>query len=434
MVRCRRTPRTSRTMIGAVILLTLATQLFGIHPAAAQSSGVELSFVGPEQPSAMEPVIAAFEAANPTIKVTYESVPFDQLNDILQTRLGSGDATPDVYTADQPRIPALVSRGFLLDITADVGDISKTVLPSSVEASTVDGKLYALPVSTSTQLLYYNTDLLAKAGLTPPSMDPKKRATWEQIAKDAKTAQGAGAKWGFMFDQVSRVYQILPLPESLDGGNGVTGDDALIPAITNDAWIKAAGFYGQLFADGLAPRGVAPEQTPDLFANGEVAYFVGGPWWMPKFAGTSGLKFGVAAHPYFEGGKPVTPTGAWSWGINPKTTHKEEALKFIEFATLDTKGALETAKGIAIPPANNGALDAYLAQDVFTGANVKGVSDLIRFELQNTAVIRPRTVGFIQFEDIVGKALEDIRNGADAAPTLESASQELETAWARLGR
>lgn len=405
--------------------------LGSLQPTKAQD-GVELSFVGPEQPSAMEPVIAAFEAANPGITVTYESVPFAQLNDILQTRLGSGDATPDIFTADQPRIPALVSRGFLMDLTDAAGDISELVLPSAIEASTVDGRLYALPVSTSTQLLYYNRDLLEKAGLTPPPADPAQRLTWEQVAKDALTAQQAGAKWGFMFDQVSRVYQILPLPESLGGGNGVSGDDALTPEITNDAWVKAAEFYGKLFADGLAPRGIAPEQTPDLFANGEVAYFVGGPWWIPKFAGTEGLNYGVAPHPYFEGGEAVTPTGAWSWGVNPNSAHPEEALAFIKFATLDTAGALETAKGIAIPPANRAALEQYLTQESFTTENISGVSDLIRYELENTAVIRPRTVGFIQYEEIVGRALEDIRNGAPAQATLEAASEELAAAWSRL--
>jgi multiple sugar transport system substrate-binding protein len=422
-------------------ILTLVILLVGVLPALAlgaleaamaQDEAVELSFVGPEQPSAMEPVIAAFEAANPGITVNYESVPFAQLNDILQTRLGSGDATPDLFTADQPRIPALVSRGFLLDLTDEVGDISEVVLPSSIEASTIDGRLYALPVSTSTQLLYYNRDLLEQAGLTPPPADPDQRLTWEQVATDALTAQEAGAKWGFMFDQVSRVYQILPLPESLGGGNGVSGENALTPEITNEAWLKAADFYGKLFADGLAPRGVAPEQTPDLFANGEVAYFVGGPWWIPKFAGAEGLNYGIAPHPYFEGGEAVTPTGAWSWGINPNSAHQAEALAFIQFATLDTAGALETAKGIAIPPANQAALDQYLAQESFTTENISGVGELIRYELENTAVIRPRTVGFIQFEEIVGRALEDIRNGSPAQATLEAASQELATAWSRL--
>jgi len=212
----------------------------------------------------------------------------------------------------------------------------------------------------------------------------------------------------------------------------VTGDESLTPAITNDAWVEAMTFYGQLFADELAPRGIAPEQTPALFADGEVAYFVGGPWWNPMFAETEGLNYGIAAHPFFEGGTPVTPTGAWSWGINPNTEHKAEALRFIEFATLDEQGSLETAKGFPIPPANTGALETYLAQDSLNTENIAGVADLIRYELENTAVIRPRTEGFIQFEDIVGRALEDIRNGADPAATLESASSELEAAWSRL--
>jgi len=420
--------RASAGVSGVLLSSTIANS----GQVSAQEEVVNLSFVGPEQPTAMEPVIAAFQAANPSIKVEYESVPFAQLNDILQTRIGSGDATPDVYTADQPRIPALVSRGYLLDLTAEVGDISSIVIPSAIEASTVDGKLSALPVSTSTQVLYFNRDLLAKASLAEPSIDPEQRITWEQVATDAAAAQAAGAEWGFSFDQVSRVYQILPLPESLGGGNGVTGDDSLTPAITNDAWVNALTFYGQLFESGVSPRGVAPEQTPDLFANGEVAYFVGGPWWIPNFAGTAGLNYGIAAHPYFDGGVPVTPTGAWSWGINPNSAHPAEALKFIQFATLDSQGSLETAKGFGIPPANEEALEVYLSQESFSTDNISGVSALIRYELNNTAVIRPRTVGFIQFEDIVGRALEDIRNGAEAKATLESASKELEAAWSRL--
>lgn len=433
-MRSHRTRWATLPSLALVLALTVLSGISGLamRAASAQSDTVTLSFVGPEQPSAMEPVIAAFEAANPTINVEYESVPFAQLNDILQTRLGSGDATPDVYTADQPRIAALVDRGFLLDITDQVDDITTSVLLSAIEASSVDGRLYALPVSTSTQVLYVNQDLLAQANLTPPSADPTQRVTWEQLALDAAAAQGAGAEWGMMFDQVSRVYQILPLPESLGGGNGVSGDDNLTPELTNDAWVEAMTYYGAVFADGLAPRGIAPEQSPDLFANGQVAYFVGGPWWLPVFAGTEGLNFGIAAHPYFEGGEPVTPTGAWSWGVNPASEHQAEAIKFIQFATLDQQGSLETAKGIAIPPANIGALEQYLAQPAFTADNVAGVSELIRYELENTAVIRPRTVGFIQFEEILGRVLEDIRNGADPTTALEGASSELEAAWSRL--
>lgn len=388
---------------------------------------VTLSFIGPEQPSAMEPVIAAFEEANPGITVEYESVPFNDLNDIIQTRIGAGDSTPDIYTADQPRIPALVSRGFLADITDDVTIEDGTFWPSSLNASMVDGRLYALPVSTSTQILYYNIDLLEAAGIEAPSMDPEERLTWEELIPMASAAQEAGAEYGFAFDQINRIYQIQPLPESLGGGSGISAEDPLMPDFTNEAWIEAMTFYGEIFESGLGPRGVPVEQTPDLFANGQTAFFLGGPWWLPAFDAAE-VNFGVAPHPYFEGGDPVTPTGAWSWGINPNTEHYEEALAFLTFATIDEEGSLATAQGFAIPPANINVFNTFYAENQI----VEGVEDLILYELENTARVRAQTEGFIQYEEIIGQALEDIRNGADVTETLESASEQLERALSRL--
>jgi len=388
---------------------------------------VVLTFVGPEAPESMEPVIAAFEAENPDIDVQYESVPFNDLNSIIQTRVGAGDADPDVYTADQPRIAALVDRGLLLDITGEVGDIDDVVIASSIEASTVDDRLYALPISTSTQLLYYNTALLDAAGIAPPSIDPAARLTWEEVRTDAEAAQEAGAEFGLMWDQVNRYYQLQPLAESAGGGSGV-GPDELDIDITNDGWVDAMTFYGAAFADGLAARGVPPEQTPDLFANGQVAYFVGGPWWLPSFDGAEGLEFGVAPHPYFEGGEEVTPTGAWSWGVSASSNHPEEALEFIRFAALDPEGALATAQGFPLPPANLETFETYYSENQL----VEGVGDLIAYELENTSRIRPRTRGYVEFEEFMGQAFEDIRNGSDPAGALQSAQELIEQAWSRL--
>ena len=397
-------------------------------PAEEPAEQVVLSFVGPEAPEAMDPVIAAFEAANPGITVEYESVPFNDLNSIIQTRVGAGDADPDVYTADQPRIAALVDRGLLLDITDEVGDLSGIVIESSIEASTVGDRLYALPISTSTQLLYYNVGLLDAAGIEAPSIDPAERLTWETVFGEAQLAQEAGAEFGMMWDQVNRYYQLQPLPESAGGGSGV-GPGELDIDVTNDEWVAAMTFYGQAFESGVAARGVPPEQTPDMFANGQVAYFVGGPWWLPMFAGTEGLEFGVAPHPYFDGGEEVTPTGAWSWGVNPNSDNAAEAVAFIEFAALDPEGALATAQGFPLPPANLSTFESYYADNVL----VEGVADLISYELENTSRIRPRTMGYVEFEEFMGQAFEDIRNGSDPASALQSAQDNIEQAWSRLG-
>lgn len=388
------------------------------------SDTVVVSFVGPEAPEAMEPVIEAFEAANPNIDVQYESVPFNDLNSLIQTRLGSGDSDPDVFTVDSPRTEAFVSRGLLAELDADTDGMLQQ---SAVDAGTIDGSLYALPISTSTQLLYYNVDLLEAAGLPIPSEDPADRLTWEAIRDNAVQAQTAGAEFGLMLDQVNRYYQLQPLVESAGGGSGVESGTLEID-VTNDGWVKAMEFYGGIFEDGIAPRGVPVEQSPDVFANGQVAYWVGGPWWLPKMAETEGLNFGVAAHPFFEGGTEVTPTGAWGWGVSASSDVTDEATQFIEFAALDSVGALATAQGFPLPPANNETFATYYAENQV----VPGVESLIEYELANTAVSRPRTKGYVEFEEFMGTAFEDIRNGADAAAALADAQSAIEQAWSRL--
>ncbi|HEY4388222.1 MAG TPA: extracellular solute-binding protein [Ktedonobacteraceae bacterium] len=425
---------TSAFTLGAIAAPTLL-QACGSASSGNSAQNVTLSFVGYDPGPGVQDVIKGFQKANPTIKIKYEPIPFAQLNDVLQTRLSSGDTNFDVYTADQPRIAALVQRNFLTDLSEKVSNASDVLPKAMIEASSAGTKLYSLPISNSSQLLYYNVDFLHKAGITPPSADPNQRWTWEQLFDAAKKAQAAGARWGLMFEQVSRYYQLQPLFESAGGGSGLTGEKLLTPDVTNPGWIKAATFYGQTFAEKVSARGIPADQVTPLFSNGQLAFFIGGPWQLGTFENTKGLNFGVAAHPYFEGGKAVTPTGSWSWGINPHSPHQEAALKFLEYASLDPIGCAQANSTNGVVggiPANIKSLDSYFTSSIFQVPSAKGGSDLLKYELQNTAIIRPRTIGYIQFEDIIGTAFEDIRNGSNVEQRLQKASTDLSAAFARL--
>jgi len=401
---------------------------------AMAQDAVTLRFATTEDPTRMQPVIDAFMANNPAVTIIHESIPFDDFNNVLQARIGQGDSTPDVFTADMPAVSALVQRGFLADLTDMVGDISDLHLPASMEAVTVDGRIWALPVSTSSMLMYYNADLLEAAGIPLPGRTPADRLTWEQVVELGRQSQAAGAPWGLLWDQVSRIYQQQTLVESLGGGNGVSPDDQLTLDITNDAWVRAFEFYADAFESGLSPRGVpGPGQTAELFAAGQVAFFAGGPWWVTRlFAAREGLNFSFTPYPYFEGGDIVTPTGSWAWGVNPNTEHMDIALDFVRFASLTEEGALAAASLQPIPPANVQALQTYINQDLFQTENLQGLGDLIEYELGNTARIRARTVGWIQFEQIINRTIEDIRNGAEVRSALNGAAAEIEAAWSRL--
>lgn len=415
-----------------LLLLALAGATL---PAAApaRAEDVTINFLNSEKPETYAPVIAAFERLNPGVTVRDQSVPFDQLNAQVQARVGAGDASVDVYGVDEPRVPALATRKLLVDLSADKDKVAAAATPQAVAATSYGGHLYALPEWTSTQLLFYNKDMLAKAGVEPPSSDPDKRMTWGDLLASARKAQGAGARWGFGFEQVDRYYQLQPLFESSGAGPGLTGDKLITPDVDGPKWVETMKWYGDLYASGLAPRGITPEQMPDLFANGQLAFFVGGPWNFRAFGAASGLRFGIAPHPYFAGGKPVTPTDSWAVGISPHSKHQAEALKFASFMTLDIEGDLLTTAQNPLPPANGAAFAQHVEQVTKAGGEATApYGRLLDHELKATAVSRPRTVGYVLFEEIMNKAFSDVRNGADAKQVLDRSEAQLKVAFGRL--
>ncbi|WP_375450223.1 ABC transporter substrate-binding protein [uncultured Devosia sp.] len=382
-------------------------------------------------PEDIQPVLDAFHTAHPNITVEYQSVPFAQFNSVLSTRLDNGDATLDVYDTDMPRTDAYAARGWLADLTGVFGDLSNDIDPGSIEAATVDGQLLAMPYQTSTNILYYNKTLLTAAGLDLPPADPAGRMTFEQLATNGKAAQEKGAKWGVLLDQYDRYYQLEPLVISAGGGPGGTGDGNLTPDVASAGWVKAMSWYKSLFDTGLAPKGIAVAETPDIFASGAVAYYVGGPWWAPKFEANADLDFGVAPFPTFEGGKPATPTGGWSLGLNPASEKKDAALLFMKFMGLDNGGYAQFMTALAVPPSNLVGAEGFYASKPLQAPRMAGVVDLIKYELANTSVLRLQTVGFVEFEDIIGRAFGDIINGADVQASLDGAASELADAWSK---
>ncbi|RDV43150.1 sugar ABC transporter substrate-binding protein [Leifsonia sp. ku-ls] len=423
------------SLIAAAVLSVAAVALAGCSssPASSTPTTGTVQLLGPEDPKTFAPVIHGFEAKNPGVTVKYTQVPFDQLSSTLQQRLAAKDSTIDVYTVDQPNLPQLAAQGFLEDLSALEPEAKAATTDGQYKINLYKDKMWALSVWNSTQMMFFNRDALAKAGVTPPSADPADRWTWEQTVEAGRKAQAAGIKSGLLLEQVEAYYQLQPLVESLGGGSGITGKDMLTPAVETAGWKKAMEWYAGTFASGLSPRGVGGFQTSPVFANGDVAFFVGGPWDVGNFSQNAKFDWGIAPLPSFEGGKKVTPTGSWSWGINPASKNKELAKKFLTYAALDTEGNLLTTKNTTIIPANSAAEKKYLPTlEALGGAHSAGVEKLVAYEVANTAVARPVSVGYVQFDSIMGKAFADIRNGADVPARLSQATQQLKDAWSQL--
>ncbi|MER8983608.1 extracellular solute-binding protein, partial [Mesorhizobium sp. M0870] len=292
----------------------------------------------------------------------------------------------------------------------------------------------SMPMWEGTQLLFFNKKLLAKTGVEAPGVSPDARMTWDKLIELAKKVQAAGTEIGFGFEQVDRFYQLQILPESLGGGPGVKGPDLLTVDVANDAWLQAGKWYGSIFAEGVASRGpTGATEMLDLFKAARLAFLVGHPRDIAGFNKVDGLDYAAAPHPYFAGGKAVTPSESWHLGVASDTTNADLALKFLNYAGLNKDGAVAATGGSNLS-ANIEANAEVLSRIPQQNPNLKGIDLLISYELANTAVRRPRTLGYLQLEELVTRAWSDIRNGSDAAQTFPQLQSELERSFKRIER
>jgi ABC-type glycerol-3-phosphate transport system substrate-binding protein len=412
-------------LAGATVALLLAVLI----PGTARPAGtVQLKFttLSDPYPQYMNKLITVFERDNPGVQVAVEGIPFNQYFDVIEARLASGASDPDVLFVDQPLVMAYTARGFLtpLDQYVDMQE-QRAFVPALVEAGKVNGKLMAIPLQSSTQLLYYNITLFQKAGIPLPSDDPAKRLTWEQLVEVARKLTGPN-QWGFAFEQVDRPYQLLPLPESLGGqpidpsGTRATG------YIDTPPWIRAATFYWDLYNRWkVSPPGVTFPQTDDLFESGRLAMLLGIELQVNRFAKDKDLKWGIAPHPYFAGHRVVTPTGSWYVGINKNTRQLEAAGRWIHFLASEGAGRMWYEVSGRLP-VHRRVLSEM--QNLATSPIAKAAARIAYYESTHTAVPRPHIVGYREWEDILFHAFADIRNGADPAKTLQNAATRIDQA------
>ena len=197
----RRTPkgrlraRASALRLGAVAVaaaLALGACGFGGGGGGGGGAGggTQLSLLVPSYSDGTkgrwEKIIDGFQKANPDIKVALEVQSWDDINNVVKTKVQAGQA-PDIlnidaystFVKDQLLYPANEVAS-----PATIADFQD----SFVKNASLGGAQQAFPLIASTRTLFYNKDLFAKAGIAAP---PK---TWDELIADAQkiTALGGG--------------------------------------------------------------------------------------------------------------------------------------------------------------------------------------------------------------------------------------------------
>jgi len=273
------------------------------------------------------------------VKINRDAIPGALLiQKVLQ--MASSHTLPDVLMLDNPDLQQFAQSGALTPL-ANYGISAKGYLKGVVAASTYKGKLYGLQPITNSIALFYNKDLLAKAGIAPPK-------TWADLRADAKKLT-SGNTYGFALSAPATyegTWQFMPFMWS----NG--GDERNI----NTPQVAAAlQLLVDLKSDGSMSSSVvnwSQADVDDQFKAGNAAMMVNGPWQFPVLNGVSELHYGVVPIPVPKAGQAtVSPLGGETWTV-PNTgnrTKEQLAAKVVQCLNSNTNQLLLGKKRQVVP-------------------------------------------------------------------------------------
>ena len=274
-----------------------------------------------------------FEAENPGIKLNLEVVSWNDVHQVVDTRIANNNA-PDILNIDT--FSEFVPDGLLMPVKDYCPeDLFADFFPAFIAESVIDDVVWAVPDLASARALFYNVDLLEEAGVEVPT-------TWAEL-EDACQAiidyyDGEVYPWGI--DMTTDEGQAAFAYYAWGNGGGFTDE--------NGEWAlnSAENIEAVEFAIGLVEKGFTnpnpATQTrydlQDMFAAGKLAMVIV-PNQLPTYVADKGgeINMATAGIPAAEG-KTSSSVGvmdrvmAFKDDSAPDQAARNEAIgKFLEF-------------------------------------------------------------------------------------------------------
>ena len=221
------------------------------------------------------------------------------------------DNAPDVVFLDNPAVPEASASGLLASLDT-VGIPPGDADSNLAGPGTVDGKTYGVPIGANTLGLYYNEDILKKAGV-----DMSTIKDWASLNAALEKVTKAGDK-GITFAGVpgeEGTFQFLPW---------FWGAGANLKDIGSAQAVQAGQLVSDWVAKGYAPKSAITDNQSaswDQFLTGKYAFAENGSWFA-KAAGAEKFPIKMMPIPSASGGAAPVPTGG-EFGVVP--VHKDNS-------------------------------------------------------------------------------------------------------------
>jgi multiple sugar transport system substrate-binding protein len=275
------------------------------------------------QEETLAKMIAVFEEKNPDIKIDVQLTGYDDYFAKLATQIGGGNA-PDVFEMNMENFLAYMLRGATQDLTG-LGIQTENYSAATLEAVSRDGALYAVPMSFSTCVLFYNEALFDQAGIAYPSAD------WTfadiQAAAEAIVAAGGEDTWG-IYQPIT--YNELYKAVQTNGGSLLNADYTAFTVNTPENVAVLEAMLARVRDPKVMPtlEDMAGRGDWDMFTEGKLGMIVTGIWGFSTFAEQCDFPWDIVVEPGMQ--EKATFFFANVNCIHPDSKQQEAAARFID--------------------------------------------------------------------------------------------------------
>jgi len=337
--------KTTRILAGGASLVTAALALTACGGTASGDSAEQVSeltmWARSSTQDYTQALVDAYNESHDTqIKLTI--VASDSFQQKVGAAAGAG-SLPDILASDVVYAPNYAKQSVYLDVTDRIAALpyADELVKAHVDASTFDGKSYAVPHKVDSSFIFYNKDLFAEAGLDPENPP----TTYDEIYDAAKAITALGDDtYGFYFPgNCAGCNAYTSFGVARAGGEPPFSADGKTANIDSDALADWFGLYERLYADGLvnpsASTGDSSTQQ-EPFLQGKAGIWPNGSYSIPVVNETVDFEWGYMPLATADGSSTGTFVGGDVIGVSSTSKHPDAAWEFVEW-TLEEEAQVD---------------------------------------------------------------------------------------------
>lgn len=314
------------------------------------SEGGELTFANwqwlePNRGDAIWEAVNGYSAANPNATLVKQEITRKDYENTLKTQLGAGEG-PDILVIPDSFFPQLADAHLLEPLDGVLTPESEEALNATNDVGVVEGERLALSWEVVNYALFWNEEILARAGVTPPTSP-------DELVQAAKTITERTGVPGFfvrhqMNEETPWWIDFANWPYGFGGGWSTDGK-LTIDSPENVAAVTA---YKQVYDSGAFSVGDDASTARSKFAEGNLAMMIDNSSALLTMVNGNetvpSTGVGASALPFPE---PTSANVGVYIGINANSEHKALAEDFLKW--MFTPEA-QTALAAALAPSTIG--------------------------------------------------------------------------------